>query len=205
MKKASGFTLVELIVASAIVALLLLGAYSVFHSGIISYRRIGLETDNYQRARIIFSRMETDLKNSFSFRADDSGFKGSLAAMHFWSVVDSYETDKKETDVCRIDYEAKDAGLKRTVYRGLGSMTGEDPLFALYAAANVEFHYGIASDNPQQPITWLDSWPKEGDEKTAKALPLAVRVEFTAGSEGGKFMRTIPLAGLISVPAGANE
>ena len=69
--KIGGFTLVEVLVASAIFAIVALALYAVYDSANWTFKRGGEASDNQQQTRVAFDRLVSDMRHAgFDFNAD---------------------------------------------------------------------------------------------------------------------------------------
>ncbi len=77
---ASGFTLVEVLVAISILAILLTSVYGIFNSVSLARERLDADSAEYHRARIIFDRLGRELRGTY-FQARDKNliFAGGKA------------------------------------------------------------------------------------------------------------------------------
>lgn len=82
--KLSGFTLIELMIASVLTALAALASYHAYNQGILIWKK-GQENSNQDRALMAIERINRDLKNTFSFTP--VGFSGEEAKITFPRVV----------------------------------------------------------------------------------------------------------------------
>lgn len=220
----TGFTLIELLIAATISAVIILSLFSAFQTGILSFNRIDSSFNVYQSARVIFSRMEADLKNAFVYSQADSKFKGSANSINLFSVTDVYEEGVSYPEVCGISYGFYSNTLTRAVLQGMDSLTGKETPDVDELSLNVrEISFQYASSSPSDPaktIEWLSSWPKENDLEQAKTLPSAVKIKLLLMEKDKRqkeiglveFTKTIPLPSvekptLASIPdeGAANE
>jgi len=181
MKKdnSAAFTLVELLIATAIFSVVALSLYSAFQTGILSYKRVDSAFNVFQTARILLNRLELDLKNAFVYAETDSKFSGSGSTLNFFSLIDSYEKDNICTNVCRVKYDLDGNVLKRTCFYGLQALNDNPEPKGEELSTDVKeisFYYAFATGNPDNPDEWQDSWPKAGDANQKKSLPLAVKI-----------------------------
>lgn len=86
MKNASGFTLIELVLALALSAVLATALGGVLRGAVGTWRTLRESARSRQRAQALFERMGQDLRNSLSFPGET--FKGSAEEMIFKTVVD---------------------------------------------------------------------------------------------------------------------
>lgn len=108
MRKRPGFTLIELLIVTSIFALIMLGFYTAFHSGIFGYKGIDEALKNYQSAYRIMERINLDLKNSFTYSDTETGFLGKDNSITFFTLADaayslvSYSLDKENKRLLRL-------------------------------------------------------------------------------------------------------
>ena len=196
MKKNRSFTLIELLIATAIISVVLLSLYSAFQTGMRTYKMMDSSFNIYQTARILFNRMEVDLKNSFAYRDDNSEFKGGKQSLEFFSDIERFKDGKSYPAICRIKYELDGKKLNRSLWEGLEAAKEVDvkPEELSQEIEKISFQYAHATKDPDKPIEWLDSWPKGDDAEQVKVLPLAVKVDLSIG--------TIQFTKLIALPVG---
>ncbi|MBI5778581.1 MAG: prepilin-type N-terminal cleavage/methylation domain-containing protein [Planctomycetes bacterium] len=84
----SGFTLIELMIASVLTALAALAAYHTYNQGILIWKK-GQENSNQDKAIITMERISRDLKNIFSF--EPVGFSGEEAKIAFPRIAYRYD------------------------------------------------------------------------------------------------------------------
>lgn len=73
----SGFTLIELMVAIALISLVLSGVYGIFGSISATQKRLESESEGYHQARVIFDRIGRELRTSYLDQANEaSAFSG---------------------------------------------------------------------------------------------------------------------------------
>lgn len=175
--KKSAFTLIELLIAASIFSVVLVSFYSLFHTGIISYNKTDASFEAYQRARIIFSRMEKDFSNCFIYSKADSRFKGSPDSAECLSVGDIYSAGPVHPGIIKVIYKFDNSVLQRIVYNGLESLKTDGKFTTEEIDSPVEkavFEFANRTDSPENPYEWLDTWPKDQDQ--IKELPSAIRI-----------------------------
>jgi prepilin-type N-terminal cleavage/methylation domain-containing protein len=196
MKKKGGFTLIELLVSASILSVVMLGAYSAFRGGVLSYKKIDSALSVYQAAISLLNRMELDLKNSFAYRQQDSKFKGDNRNMDFFSVLDIFDEElAAKTVLCRLKYSWQERKFKRAVavnqeaLKEEGAPEGEE---APSAIKEVKFQYATGGKEGR----WQELWPKENDGAQKATLPAAVKIELTLKADSGEsvtFIKTVYL------------
>jgi len=201
----NAFTLVELLISTAILCVITLSLYSAFATGILSYNRIDSAFNTFQEARIIFNRMELDLKNTFIYSEINPGlqFKGTGKNLSFFSVIDTYEKDKIFRNICRVEYSLSSNSLKRACQYGLGALVKTPAPQGEEISENVKdisFAYGLPTGKAENPIEWRDSWNDKNADLQPGLLPEAVKIKLTLmekdnqnNSKGIEFVKTLSL------------
>lgn len=204
-----GFTLVELLIAISIFSIIILSLYSAFQSGVLSYNKIDSAFNIYQTVRVVFNRMELDLKNSFPYSKTDSKFTGSMQTLGFVSAVDSFKKYELSSQILGVRYELNNGILKRTCYQGLGAVEenleseGEE---LSSDVKEISFEYACATDKPENPYSWQESWPKGENSEQKKFLPLAVKIKLSLieKDKRQKEINIIEFSKIVSLPLGSD-
>ena len=87
----SGFTLIEVMIASVLTALAALAAYHAYNQGILIWKK-GQESSNQDKAMLTMERINRDLKNIFSF--SPIGFNGEETKISFPYLTLKYDWTK---------------------------------------------------------------------------------------------------------------
>lgn len=188
MSRRKAFTLVELLISSAILAVIMITVYSAFYSGIFGYRDIGENIEISQEARLIFNRLNLDLQNSFSYSKTGSKFSGDKTNIAFLSLVDSFSEGEMITDYTYVAYKFEDERLERFLKKNKDALNTAVSAEVQEMADNIEdlyFNYGY-SDAPENPLEWKEAWD------TTTAMPSAVKVKIVfKGKSTYEFERVI--------------
>lgn len=194
-----GFTLLEVLIATSIIAIVAMSLYSAFHTGVLSYKKIGASFEVYQSARSILNRMELDLSNAFGYSDEDSKFSGQKETLDFFSVIDSYSGIKKYSNVCRIKYEVKNKILNRSCFTDLKALTaGAEPVTEEFpfGVSEISFEYAFDLNIATGAYEWFGAWPKEKNEKGPLPLAVKIKLVFTESTKAQtplEFIKIIPL------------
>ena len=185
-----GFTLLEVLVASALLSMVLAIVYGVFSQTLTSKQRAEEQSAQSRAARIVLLRIGDDLQASFPFAPDNFRFVGKTsrgqqfpdAFLSFVSLSGLSLTSGSHTgDWCEIEYELvpdpHSAPARQLVRR------------TRYASATPDSTAGRASEGETLPLltgvqglrfrffdghAWHEEW---GAEQTQTKLPRAVEVE----------------------------
>ncbi|MDD2751645.1 MAG: type II secretion system protein GspJ [Candidatus Omnitrophica bacterium] len=213
MRKRRGFTLIEVLLAVSLSAVIVLGVYSALQTGILSYEKQESAAGIYQTAKVILNRMETDLKNSYIYMQSDSRFKGSKAQsfMDFFTVSEIFEKGESRILPCRVKYELGDQVLKRFFYRGLEASQTNPAVEAQEIASDVKamvLEFAYPSSDANTNIAWQDSWPEEGGKQDQeKTFPIAVKIKLTLIEKDrhGQETASVDFIRTIALPLGGNS
>lgn len=181
------FTLIELVIAILILAVIVVSVYGSFSVGMKAWRRGG-EDREFQKIRIALLKIQKELRCSFFF--SKAPFKGASSEITF--PLAASREDKDEIYV--IDYyvtEDKHAGLKVLMKRKAlfaENLFSEERQIGefIFSAKSIDFEYAYELKNGLKGIEWKDAWV-ESQEK----LPLAVKINFKLGADEDIYHKTI--------------
>ncbi|MBI5873947.1 MAG: prepilin-type N-terminal cleavage/methylation domain-containing protein [Candidatus Omnitrophica bacterium] len=172
-----GFTLVELLLAASISSVVMLGVYSVFRSGLFAYNKIDSASAVYQSSRMLLSKLETDLKNSFIYTRNDSFFKGGRNFIEFFTISDRLNQDGEASSfVCRGRYVFDGEVLKYSYPCGSDSLKTNEtqgPEELILGVKDISFKYAYKIADKDSQYNWQESWP--GEERDVQKSQLAGR------------------------------
>lgn len=178
------FTLIELLIVSALMAVVSLAIFGVFNSGIRIWQRMHKEMTN-EEVNIVLSKFTRDVSNGLKFSAIH--FSGDNEGVRFATLLYSPQLEKRT--VGQVSYICRLGALER----------GEKDFSQLYTGTegslkpilkNLEFckfaYY--AYDKETKDYSWKESWAEE-------QMPLAVRIELGYKDETGThaFIRTVSI------------
>ena len=201
MKKAlykHGFTLIELILVTAMLGVIGLALFGTFANGIHIWEKVTQESVA-EDISLFFEKISYDLRNSFkmtgmkfrggknkvSFPANikmrgDESIKNSIGQVTYYFDRRKHILNRREATYSEV-YRHK-PGSKRILAEGLSSLS---------------FTYFIYDANKKK-YSWVTSW-QERDEPfgivVEDHLPLIIRIEVGIPTEQGeqKFVKTIPI------------
>jgi type II secretion system protein J len=211
MSRKSGFTLIELLVAATIFSIVSLGIYSVFQTGISSYKTVDSSFEAYQTARVILGRVELDLKNALAYTDSDSKFSGAGQKLDFITSLDFYSRDLSRTSVARVKYEFSDGKLKRLCYFGSDALkeepAEENAQKSEYSIQDIAFSYAYATGKLEPFYDWREDWPKENDAAQKETFPLSVKIKLTLAQKNAPRRtqgQTIEFEKIVAMPLAKN-
>jgi len=173
MKKSRSFTLVELLIASSIFAVVMVALYGAFSSGVFGYRNIDERVSAYQQARQALERINRDIRNSYVYSSVDTKFSGASDKVSFMALVDDYSFLEFVRNVAFVSYYLEGDTLMRLCRRGQESLKDSSQSKADEMSSDIDkltFTY-VYEDNGA--LKEADAWD------LAKKLPAAVKVKLS--------------------------
>ncbi len=164
----SAFTLIEMLIVTAIISVISLAIFSTFNNGIKIWQRVNNPLPGEDTA-IFLNKFSRDLRRTFNFEGIE--FIGEKDRVEFASLVTSrnlqittvgkivysYNTSNETLDRIEKDFSQIYSGEKGSVIQVLSKITDLNFLYYYYDTEKKEFN-------------WEDSWHKG-------RFPLAVRLE----------------------------
>jgi len=172
------FTLIELVIAILILAVIVVSVYGSFSAGMKAWRRGG-EGREFQKIRIALLKIQKELRSSFFF--SKAPFKGISSEITFPLVVAGEDKD----EIYVIDYyitEDKHAGskvlMKRKALFAENRFSEERPIEEfIFSANSIDFEYAYELKDGFKGIEWKDVWAGSQEK-----VPLAVKINFKLGA-----------------------
>lgn len=191
-----GFTLIELILVTAMLAVVGLAIYTAFVSGVQIWQRVTRTTETEDVA-LFFKNISYDLRNSFKlgtirFRGEHQRVSFPTRIKHhtiegvedsIGKVTYAFDRRNKTLEKVQADYSEvyrKKAGVKRTLATGVASLSFEYYVF----------------DAEREKYSWVTNWQAR-DEPFGREieynLPLIVKIEvgLPDGDFEKKFVKTV--------------
>ena len=168
-KFSKGFTLVEILVALAILAMIVASTFTIFRSASKSWQKGETRRERYQNARIAISRMGAEISHAVINSNPLCRFTGDKNKLSFVSFV---STDAGVFELSEVEYWLDSA--KRLLIRN--DEIDPDYDFTTYG------HSDILSDNIRElefsyfdGLVWQDAW--NPDRTSGFGLPKAVKIK----------------------------
>lgn len=179
-----GFTLVEVLVALTVTALMLTAVYQTVSTASLAREKLSVENARYHMARIVTERIGRELQSLHFIATDErtrfsGGITGGDLELLAFSSTASTPLAKEPGLPARISYQlqaTQDDGEDR--YR---LNRTENAVLAIESGRA----YKLADDLSKVEIHFLNngSWADHWDSQVAKALPEAVKLTLTTGTE----------------------
>lgn len=176
--KQRGFTLVELLVALAIMALLVLASYRALSTLLESERDLARAQEKWQGLRLAFDRMEADLQRALPRRArllggTEAAFVGlsdAAGGTSFRFTRSGSSSEDPGLGGQRVEYRYADGRLELLLWPALDNAPGATPqtLTLIEGVAALRAKYAARDGQ------WYGLWPIAQD---TTALPRAIDLE----------------------------
>ena len=195
----NGFTLLELLIAISIFALLSLTAYAALDSAIKQKHMGEAQAENLRRIQTSLLYLERDLQQAVN-RSSANGINLEAAleynqlappTLRLTHIGWSNPLGRPRGNLQRTAYEFKDGNLYRMSWQHLDSLQGEEPQRALLLKDVEAWQMRLLDAQGQ----WQQAWPQRGPNgQVVAALPVVV--ELTLSIKGwGEIRRLIKVVG----------
>lgn len=198
-KPASGFTLIEVMVALTILGFIILMVSGTFRLGLSSWEKGDSIKEDYQKIRMISQLLSRQIKSAVPYKfktekaeGDYLAFDGKAHSLRFVSALAMKA--KRPEGFVYVVYQFRDEGEKKgrlVLYeqRALNRNFFEDDLkedsaLTLFeGVSRVRFeYYREANEEKNQKEEWVEEW----NAKDEKELPKALRMTVTYWTEKSK-------------------
>ncbi len=182
MRKNKGFTLIEMLIVTAMLAVVSLAVYATFDSGIKIWKRVNQEMPS-EDMDIFFDKFTSDLRNTL--KAGNISPSGQKDEFELPVLVNSRRLGISPGKVrYRFDHAKGGVIRQRMDYSDIYDGGSGSEELSMRNVKSLKFQYYIYDDEKQEYL-WQD-------ELTGQVLPLAVRVELELKDNGqtGKFTKT---------------
>jgi len=193
MIKAKGFTLMELLIAISILAILMSMSYSGLNSVLISHERISEQQDKFKKFNYTFIQLRTELQHIVARPvADVYGTKLAALSLTYGNGVELSFTragrpnpsGMRRSSLQRIEYFMDDDTLKKRVWRAPDNSDIRNSKELTLLPNITELIIEVLADNRR----WYKSWPPQNSP--IDILPKAIK--FTVKEKDkGEFMQII--------------
>ncbi|MBC7189731.1 prepilin-type N-terminal cleavage/methylation domain-containing protein [Candidatus Aerophobetes bacterium] len=178
-EKNRGFTITEILVATFIFSLLVMGVYGVFNKSQLAWERGNLRIEQYRKIRGIFDLLTRELRCAFVSPANpDLFFEGEENSLYFFSSS-NIAKEKGEYDLKFISYRFKDSKIIKNTKSNFKSPSTKTSSTVLASdVRKLSFSYFNGKN-------WQEKWRFREDKSRnfSSYLPEAVRITVTVGKE----------------------
>lgn len=182
----SAFTLIEMLIVTAIISIISLAIFSTFDNGIKIWQRVNNPLPGEDMA-IFLNKFSRDLRKTFKFEGVE--FIGEKDRIEFASLVTSRNLQITTVGKIVYSYNTLNETLDR-IERDFSQIYGDEEgrvIQVLSKITDLNFQY-YYYDTGKKEFNWEDSWHKE-------RFPLAVRLELKINSDGDTetYVKTVNL------------
>jgi len=184
------FTLIELLIVTAILAVISLAIYAMVNNGLKIWQKVNNQRIIEEDIDIFFEKFAHDLRNCAEFSSVK--FIGTPERLEFATIVNSPALHRNTIGQIRYVYDKETQQLER-IQRDYSQIYSEEKGVSQPLLGNLKsckFFYYIQNENSKERL-WVQESPVD-------KIPLAVRIELqlTNGTELSEFTRTV------SIPVG---
>ena len=192
-----GLTIIELIIALTIFAIVAVAVYSVFSTGIIGWRKGEAAVSLFHEIRLSFDSIAREMRNQVSY--DGIRLAGKADELYFISLIPYPEEGESEYKrLAKIKYFLEESEKNELcLFRErvwAPSMEGAEEIDKMKLISRLKFfnfEFGEKTEGDEVTLTWHELW--EDNEKT----PAAVRLNLNIAGEN-----TRNLSRVIYLPSG---
>jgi len=193
-----GFTLIELVLVTAILAVIGMAVYGTFSNGLNIWEKV-TEDSVTEDINLFFEKISFDLRNSFKLTG--LRFKGGKTKVSFPSKIKYKGEDGLENTIGEITYYID--RKKKTLMRreaNYSEVYRKKPGFVRILSENIsslQFKYYVYEEKYKK-YAWVTDWQLSDEffgEVVEETLPLVVKIEIGIPGEKGeqKFVKTVQL------------
>jgi type II secretion system protein J len=191
MNKTKGFTLIEVLLAVSLFAVIASTMYAGLYTGLRSYRRVDKSLNTYRRATLGLRRIDRDASNAFAYLSKNSGFVSNGESMQFFSALNIFSLGRSAPQLCRISYRLNGEELERSFSCGRNALSEISPRTQtiLRNVKRLRFACAAPTGTAAQSFTWQQvPWPKDAAQQAL--LPRAVNVTLEVSEDSNSTAST---------------
>ncbi len=196
-----GFTFIELLIVTALVAVVGITLYSTILNGVKIWERMDTAA-SAEDANILFEKVSRELRNTFKFT--NIAFYGKRDEMAFAIISQPDPSNGGRQEIGRVRYSFdRSRNVMLRAYQNYSQVSEEkegSPMEVMEGVRSVEFSY-YAYDLKEKEYLWVEQWEAMGKTlglEEDDMLPVAVRMKIGILSDTGPEV----LTRTVSIPSG---
>ncbi|MES2661816.1 MAG: type II secretion system minor pseudopilin GspJ [Pseudomonadota bacterium] len=200
MKYSRGFTLIELMVAMAVMSVVVSGSYIVFEQVQRAQDRLDAHQTRLSKLQNTMNYFDQDWKAALLRRGirdeygdiPTSGFIGTENVLEWtrrdWRRVGLSENEQR-SELQRVRYRLDQERLMRDHWQTLDRSQDAVPVSTLLMEniESIKFRYLFVMTDPNNPVqassNWSEAWPPTDAQFAGSAQPELIAIEFTCVSK----------------------
>jgi len=186
-----GFTLVEMLISLAILAMIVVSTFTIFRSSSRSWQKGETRSERYHSARVAIGKMSTEISQAVISEKGLGKFIGGKEEISFVSFVSTASGIFELTEVeYWIDVDQRLLMRKEDTEPDYNFNTQDHSDILAGNISELEFSYYDGED-------WIDSWDSDADKEDEdhqeqkgilpKAVKIKIKVEDKKGKESEMF------------------
>lgn len=203
VKPKGGFTLLELMIVSALMAVVVLAIHSAYRQGIRLWTRLQYAGIDKEKVILVVGRISKELKNTFNYTEDKIRFAGTKESISFPALIKEMDTSAGTSEPYviskpgRISYslDEDEEVLYRQQFKYSEAFQDKKDITRrkmLGRVTSLTFSYYQYNEEDKE-YRWQEEWDEED------MLPYAVRIEIKLKGESDDKEETVIRT--ISIPA----
>lgn len=178
-----GFTLVEILISLAILAMIVVSTFTIFRSSTKSWQKGVTRSERYHNARIAMGKMSAEISQAVLGEDSRSRFSGEKKEIRFLSFISSAAEIFELAEIeYWLDEDGKVLMRNEDVNPDYDFLTQDESDILASNVSELEFSYHDGSD-------WKDTWDSDLNEenKLPKAVKVKIKIEDKKGRESETF------------------
>ena len=166
-----GFTLIEIMITTAVLALLITGIYTIFKGGTDSWTKGNVRMERYQNARAILEMMSREIscamvneaRKIYMLGINDNGFQTDSTRDELFFIAPIYPTSSltsTQSDMCELGYWIRgDTEIMR--HYAVGTSNSIDFVYDIGSsdslgvkAVDLQFYYYYNNADADSQVNW---------------------------------------------------
>lgn len=174
-----GFTLIEILIALAILAMIVASTFTIFRSSAKSWQKGEIRTERYHNARTAIGRMSQELSQAVMTGNAECRFTGAKGEVKFISFMSTRAEVFEPSEITYwLDKENKYLMRNGDIEPDYDFSTQDYSDILADGISELEFSYYDGS-------AWNDTWDSSASEDD-KVLPKAVKIKIKVEDKSGK-------------------
>lgn len=174
-KRFKGFTFIELVIVSSVLAIVMLAIYSSFISGMRLWERSKNLSQHERKAIIGLEKFSSQLRQAIDFPS--IGFNGTKNILSFPLILKEKEEGRTAEEIVKVTFEFDpgNKSLKKSIERYkdiLSEGEGKKVKTEVFLVGIEDVVFAYYYFDVSRPVPWTEEWAAEAE----KPIPMAVKI-----------------------------